>query len=382
MKRTWFVVVAATLAVGVAQLLTLAAIVQAAEEPGASGTGSAISQIWQRREKGVESARFVWAEKKVLAPGSIMAANEPYNYTGAPIPVQETEITSKQRFVFSGNKWRYEYEGQEFSMSMKSFVPARRTIVWDEQTEKFHQPDFPEFPRGEIRHEKLSGQEHAFKPLVLAYRLLNPKWTKWSASIATRDQEQALVQERACALVTILGGRPGGARITDRFFVDEARQCVVPRYGRWVNENQSLAMDIKYEDEQGTGSYPVEWTYSVFLNKQISESATSKVTQHEINPSVDPSEFDFQFPEKTLVVDTQAGSRYIVRPHDAKRDVTSEEASRGPSYSDLLATESGEAKQPSRRWVLPALCFVALVLITLGISCYRRSFNFSWFQKK
>jgi hypothetical protein len=97
--------------------------------------------------------------------------------------------------------------------------------------------------------------------------------------------------------------------------------------------------DLEYSNGEA-GSVLRSWKYvSSDEDGHIRYANTAKVLQWTVNPDIDDSNFDIQFPIGTYIEDKVTGEKYILKENSRKRHVTAKDWATAGSYETLLQTE-------------------------------------------
>ena len=314
---------------------------------GSKPTLDAVRAAWRSREKAVRSARFEWT-------GTLTYDRYAQPFDGIPGRAR-IALSSKKRYslALDGPKLRYTWSGMEEASRRD------KRLVWIDQTytEVFtteeHVSHFAKTTPVEpsaapsVGFISLPGSEIPSKnnynrdPLLMHYRALDPKFSNIEGDLTLTDGS-GVVDGRRCLIVVDRG------QAKTEYWVDPQRDYSIVRirrYGTFRPDKCLEENEISYKSDARFGWTPAGWRgYAVDADSgQPADKWDYTLISYAINPRVDPSEFRYQFPPGTWVVDRRTKSlvQYIVREGGKKRMITDAES--GAAYEDLLRTESGGA---------------------------------------
>ncbi|QDT44275.1 hypothetical protein Pan241w_43830 [Gimesia alba] len=161
----------------------------------------------------------------------------------------------------------------------------------------------------------------------------------------------------------------------------EQNDCVVLKYALQEMGRTIVAYHCQYDFSQPVGAIPTSWfTIWFFKDGGTRIRIDANVKSHEINPVVEDSDFQIDFPVGTFVTDMRKHDRYnhelnyIVRKNGKKRIVLWEE--RDKTYDELLASNTPQPTQQINSTInirfLITVINVILVLVILSIVFYKR----------
>ena len=182
-------------------------------------------------------------------------------------------------------------------------------------------------------------RNHHVDPILMHFRALSPKLTNIEGNLSVTERT-GLVEGRRCSIVW-----EDGQRKTE-YWVDPQRDFAIVRMREFSQPGRCVAdTTICYEADPRVKWIPKSWHGTYFLGKTggVHKSCKYEVTSISINPQIEPSEFEYQFPPGTRVVDYRDSppTQYIVREKGEKRIITRAESA--ANYFDLMRTESGKA---------------------------------------
>jgi hypothetical protein len=136
---------------------------------------------------------------------------------------------------------------------------------------------------------------------------------------------------------------PSPPVIAREVYLDATREMVPLRVtatviGSRLIGSTHLQWDLQYSTD-AAGFVLSGWKFvSSNAEGDVVSASTAKVLQWNVNPKIDDSKFDIQFPVGTYVEDRVAGENYILKENARKRLVTAKDWS-GATYETLLHTE-------------------------------------------
>jgi hypothetical protein len=340
-----------------------------------------IVNAWKLREEGVHSLAFEYQQSLFIPKGersfSVVVGGTPVTFRQVRCPPQDVTWEYTCGLKIDGKNVRYEYRGPRAIEHLGEYVQSGYLTVTDGRvcTTFFDKAaDGRSHPTGYIddpRRELLSGAVYRqlyLRPILLCYRpyaMPNPDDFDLSQFLA--NPEPVVLRQHNCV---VLSGVSGDYRTL--FWVDVEKESVPVRWQSIVQGALRIQVDMEYSRDALRGWAPSDWTFSVYAQPEagqrigkLKEQGSARVTKYELNTEVAPSEFRFEFPLGTYVVDNRKDECYILRENGTKRLVTQREVNAGYSYEELVATETGRAggvvESRPRRWPLPVLS-AALVL--------------------
>lgn len=317
----------------------------AATSAHAVATLDEIVEAWRSREQRTRTAKFEWTESETVAAGSMpppLMGDLP-----SPGPPEDVTLQRKVALTLDADMLRYEYEGPQWVVNRQQFLPRRYLYVFDtKQGTTYFGDDLREVrrfnPVGFITGPERMGEFNNWRLLavLLHCRACDPKLVRFDPAAYRVSSKLGAVGERQCV---ILEPKEQSLRPTS-YWVDPERDFAVLRVEQSFEGKPVDKLDVSYKRDRLAGWVPWSWKEVNVADKtcELRYQYSATVTKYEVNSSIPASEFQFNFPPETEVVDTRDGTHYIVRPGDAKRIVTPRERDAGVPYEVLLATESGE----------------------------------------
>lgn len=351
-----------------------------AQQPSISDVGSA----WKAREGRIKSATFVWEDVKFIAARSV-APRKPSRNDSDFLPKEDVTFQRSVELLLSGNMMRYSYDGQVYNPTKGGIRQKRYVSVCDGRTSKnFHQmldgeqEDFPlsGFIRSDAIHYDFDNRE--ILPVLITCRPCNEHMGGVDLSTYEVGAKVANIDDQMCY---VLQPRvPLKKQWQKSYWVDPDRDYIVLRItcGR-SGYPPVYTVDIKHTQANSREYIPSAWKLietGGSTNRILSQRSVS-VTDYEINEDIAKSEFQFEFPPDTAIVDNRTNERSIMRENGEKRVVTHSELSRGAKYPDLVATKSGQAALGNKTSRVAAFACMSVfaLLLTLFFVLRRRNAN-------
>jgi len=347
---------------------------------------------WKSREQTVRSARFEWSatDTYVVSEASLDPKTSP---EGLESPENQKVFSANilRSMVFDGQQLRYSLSGKRFASAANhrlAWVDQKYTLVLGDKAATNHflndrRMDPRDSPStgtiySEERGRDLISRNYSVDPIVMHYRCLDQKLSNIEGQLSLMSKA-GVVEGRPCWIVKEDGGRP------TEYWVDPLKDYAIVRvreFSRFVPDRCVVDTEVSYKSDVTAGSVPARWKGTIIdlESGNVRQSGECIVTSYQLNPSIDPGEFNYQYPPGTRVVDRRqsANDEYLVRSDGTKRIITSEESE--AAYQDLLRTETGKAApepndriqtQPSN-WFLPVgLLALLVVLILLNVARHR-----------
>jgi hypothetical protein len=320
-----------------------------------------VRAAWRVRQEKVKSFDAKWQMSSVNPRGSRLQASE-----GGPIPAEDRQWTIDFRLVTSGKQIKYTRKGEVWDEATNGYTPEEFVKVFDGQElrevsimmKADQRPAGWHYDNGKFD----DGDDWRIQPLVLALRPLvhaagAPHVSRWRATLSQRT-----VGPRRCRIIEL--DRKLG---TERLLVDPSAGYVV--IGRELEFNGVLLQELRidYEDRAGFGPLPASWTCLLRdPSGTVTEVRTVSSVDLRLNDRIDPAEFEFAFPPRTLVSHEGTGLRSIVRWDGSLRPVTSGELAAIP-YDDLMeldpapeaiAAHAARKKSQALIWISSAMALV------------------------
>lgn len=359
-------------------------------------TLESVAKAWKARELRTKTVRFSWKLDKAdrnrwtcfssrwlpeqphhLQFGAGQVRYESLGWSFDPYDMRATynrEVTS----TFNAALWSYFQ-----NPATPSQRPQRFTSLFDGVTRKdFFAAQDGQYPRGAIYSmrgddspdslyfrarvkQNNNFDSFLFAPLLLAYRALHDQLGDVRLDNCQLSDTLSMVAGRSC-VVMIETVRESSPRLIRKYWLDLLREFVVVRYiGREEGQRRGQ-LDIQYKQDPNDGWIPVRWTAMLHGGVHITSGTTysampafvtADVTDYSVNPPLSEKSLELTYPPGSWVIDTRNDTDrtsvdwsaiartqwYLVNTDGTLRYITKEEWRNGPTYAELLATESGTA---------------------------------------
>jgi hypothetical protein len=334
---------------------------------------------WKARQGRTKSAWFSFDEVEFIRARTV--PNVPASQSGDRL-VPEDDVTVKRssRLVVSDGMMRYSYRGEVFNPDMGGVRNMQYISVCDgEICKNFHQnldgeqENFPlsGFIREDTVHYDFDNRHIA--PVLINLRPCNEKMGGVDLSTYKVGVRTARVGAHTCIVV-----EPQTRSSKHRemaYWIDPVRDFIIMRIEcAKVGRPPDWSIDIDYIENDDHGWIVSGWRVVSGTPSEIMQQLSVAVTGFGINESIADSEFRFDFPANTAVVDNRSGERYIARENGEHRIVTDDELRRGAKYRDLVSTESGEAaaspEDIKRRFMVVVMVFLVSGFLVVASILY------------
>jgi hypothetical protein len=250
------------------------------------------------------------------------------------MPPEDFTYTAPRSVSFDDSKLVYELTRKNWKMGGVREFSERFTF--DGRIGKNWRSDNGNgFPVGQIRSEDYHTEisNYHLLPILMAYRPTYAKMEPYRGATFKLTGREALIGGRnVVEVATVPPGDP-----VRSLWVDLGRECVVVRFVHRKENVDQLKIDVEYKADEKAGWAPVSWsTVERFDDGTLRITSRAKVSDHEINPKLDKSDFDIVFPVGTYVHDEKGGGKFIEMENGEKRQLTSTELTR--PYQELIAT--------------------------------------------
>ena len=306
-----------------------------------------IHAVWRKKQESVHSMRIKWTEIQIIPRGAFGTKGS----TAYPAGDTSTELT--RELVLDGSMMLDSWDGTAWDYGEKTFEKKSYWAASDQKTSKaFFSTGHSDiashpFPMGFINkvrdNQDASSNFHVQVPLF-AVRALDP--VMGCANLLPKQAEgptELSLKQLDGRRCTVVGNSSGPLR--REFWVDPTRDCAILRYVLTHSGKPVFQIDATYKLHEGIGWLPSAWRIDSRVAAEFS-TASSVVTDCQINPAIDIAEFQPKFPAGTMVTDSQTDSEYLVKSDGMARPILFEENVVRISYDRLLATEPGEDVRP------------------------------------
>jgi hypothetical protein len=321
-----------------------------------------IVAAWKARHDAVNSVRFHVKETKVVPKGSTSGSRGRIkDDEGRPFPPKDLTLKAEWDVVISGDSYRFERFGDEWNRQGEKVIvehyldlsDGKRDLSFqgrEERTNSLHSRAFnyPLTGKAALKEHAMEGSSawlifHTFRSQMSRFGPYDSTAWRLTPKLATIDGRRCLSLQNI---------KSAEVQAFNLLWVDPERNFIVLRHEVGHNEKIRWQMDFRYSLDEASGFWtPHDWTGEYYLEDgagrpRLSEGFQCTVAGYELNPMIDASEFQFELPEGTEVMDYTGGgptSSVSLITASGHRPVTDDEKRRGARYSDLLQTSSGQA---------------------------------------
>jgi hypothetical protein len=319
-----------------AALLTLSAgptLANEAEEVSIT----VIEKAWKERQDRVKSGVFTWTETRFQTKGSLSALmGQRGNPKGKVIPPTDFSFEVPSQLSVDGEKLRYEYEDRQWSEDKDDFVPSAYVSAFNGDAGKFLYPNgltTGRPPQAGIRPERhLPFADSAeLRPLLTAFRGLIPGMRYIDIQEMAIPGRRAVIDGVSCIELEL---QP------NRLWVDPTRDFVVSRFT--LGEGKpTYQITVRYDRDTSGVWVPDSWEIINYPPGGSLMTTQAKMKEYKINPSLNPKEFDLEFPPGTMVIDTRSNRNYIVNEQGGEHALQTADFEK--PYQDLLEDVNRQA---------------------------------------
>jgi hypothetical protein len=345
-------------------------LIQASVPGQTAVTLETIAKAWQDRQGRVRSFRFVWTERQTNTKGFVTnLVDEPERLKqmgippGSVVPPEDVTFEVPSSICIDGNKVRYTRDDRQWSAKEKAYVLQPYMTVFNGELGKtFHSKgaSYAPWPQALIQGRFPDARALYLSPLFMTFRACAPEFRSFDIQTLVLTGRRAVIDGKSCLEVE----RQLGSYV-ERVWIDPSRDYVVVRALSSNTEHPRTKIDIAYRKDADSGWVPEKWDILMFYaSGKLQQSMRAKVTSYQINPPVELSEFDIEFPAGTRVKDIRDPNSpvdYIVKENDKKRMILPEEI--GATYEQMIRSEPGQAlgKRPQSFpfWSVALACVVA-----------------------
>lgn len=337
-----------------------------------------IVKAWKEREEQVRSARFVWTETETITRGfltklvdSLPMGQQQLKEMGIPpgsvVPPEDSTHDVPSSLCLDGDKISYSRDARQWSAKEQAYVVQPKLAVFDGElgtTLATKGTTYMPWPYAQIRSGPPAVSTLYLGPLMTAFRPFHNRMRIVDIQSMIPTSRRATIMGRPCME---LEQRSGSS--VQRIWVDPSRNYNLVRYIVMDNERMRSKVDVEYRKGDGGRWLPEKWDIQMLdLSGKLETAARGKLTKHEINVSVDPGEFNIEFPSGTRVHDVRNPKSpvdYIVKEGTKKRMILPEE--RGVTYDELINSEPGQTGGNRKSsWLTGSVGIALIVLIVAG----------------
>lgn len=349
------------------------------QDPGTI-TPEGLAGIWKHRAESVRSGRFSWTVTRWIRKGSLAGdavAPGVLAQLGQPFPTDDTTLTLSHTLVFDGSLIRHECRGPTFDPRAHSFRDEHFVSVWNGMESKVFRGGH-EVPWGQVHDFSWEPAQPELRAFQYAFRMHDPQWFTLEPSEHVIADRKAVINgvrcirlETAPAVLAKLS-QNGGRAWKASYWSSPDRGYAVVKYTLTWQDLTNADTTIRYRHDPEHGWYPVRWTQVMESHREPVRIDDATVTSYALNVPIDAGEFEFTFPDGTVVTDSRSQEHYLARAV-GKRMITPAELERGATYQSLLETEEGMAGRTvpvarrSRLFIVLAFGLIVAAVCCLGV---------------
>jgi len=338
--------------------LCLLAAVQLATTHAAIGSDlGKIKHAWRKRQSSVRTARFFMKDSTTIGKGSESGRETRFpNFIQRNIlPPKHTTKLIQRTASFNPQNIRATSYGQRWNAWKEEFLTLDQRKVFTPKEARtlnnWAKKEDAAYPWGVIESGEPFSCSLAMRPLILHYRPFLPihffRFDEY-----TMDKDRSIVKGRSCVVL-----RRDQGLLLHSYFLDPKRAYAILRYTSTHKRREVVTFDVTYAQDKSHKPVPKSWKVVRWSDGKLMQSNIVKVLHFSLNVGRDPSEFRLEFPVGTMVLDMKRRIDFLVRKNGAERIITRAEKNRSATYTELLATKSGNAglvrakrpKKPNKR---------------------------------
>ncbi len=321
-------------AVVLAFLVTFPTAFARADEKGSAAAISRddIVRAWNRRKEQVRSARFEWSEVRnttadLFLPGETrVEPDDPQYGVDSSLSLKGDQI----RHTFRKSIWR-----ENAPRGENEYVS-----VSNGTTSKVYLPPgyVSDYPMGHATNEYGSNDIASvyLKPFLWTFRTSTSGALVAPMEVFDVVPDHVIHQGRECVILRHRASPTHGYDV----WVDPSRDFLIVRQQFVRDGRVGNQLDIDYEfNDQGGVWVPSDWRFAMLNSKgNPIHSVNGTLTRAEINVDIPDTDFEFDFPEGTLVHEGQV-HQHIVMADGTQRPIAVSD--RGLPYDVLLSKGTG-----------------------------------------
>jgi hypothetical protein len=345
-----------------------------------------VRDAWEKRTETFHNFRIVWTEKRHL-PQELRreAAKLIRSPSKSALPTGSlTDLTYEMHYdlMMVGSRMRLSEQGRlPQSNSNELGDDIKRLYVFDQKTLRWL--DEPRrnctYRQGQIQDGNMQLYSQTLQPIVFAMRPLRQgESVGVNLDRCTIDSGENIIDGEKCWVLTQMEPHDK-PEVKMEFWVAPARDYVLLRY-RETNlktKLDSLLCDIYYQRRDGSGWMPSNWTRTMGHGTTMTIT-TANITQCSEKPIVTQSDFELQFPARTVFWDERNASHllYVVRRDGTEKKVTNEEIAARIPLEQLIDSDKIRDDKSITKMIFIGGC--ALLLLILIVIFVRRRMNAGW----
>ncbi len=301
--------------------------VQAQSDPSVG----AIAKAWQDRQDRIRSFRFSSTHRETVAKGAksrlwaLFGDKRALEQMGISldqiVPPTDTTFEFSASLLVDGNKIKFSHDRSQWSSKAKTFVPQPEVSVVDGNVGKHlfsEGSPYTAVPSATVHGTSRIEPTRTLTPFFMTFRpmILGPFKISEFSLTGRRD----VIDGKRCLELQ----RNKGDSIR-RLWVDPSRGFLIIRSVNTRNERVRSRGNYEYRQHASGEWVPSQWDLVTFGNDgSFQESVRASVNSYSLNESIEPAQFELEFPKGTHVVsEAKGGGRelYIVGPAGSKLSV-------------------------------------------------------------
>lgn len=284
-------------------------------------------QAMQRRQDLVKAFRVEWTDRQTEAQGSRSEAikgsdfEARLNPSGLAVPPKDDIYDTQGVFLLDGPKIftktqrrNWLHEGKIFPSSdpVEVSLDGEKSVTFNSsETEAGTRLQGTIFPQ--TSYDAVT--ELALLPIMLAVRGRSPGLCPYDFEAHRSTNRVLTISGISCAELE----SSRGAGVTEHFWIDPARDHVVVRYNLIEAGTIASQVDIDYQADATVAWTPARWRLAQMRKGKFVKSDQITVTKFEINPRLQPRDFEIKFPAGTKVFDRVQSKRYLMQPDGSEQ---------------------------------------------------------------
>lgn len=269
-----------------------------------------ILRAWEKRQAEVKSFRFAWVERQTYAKGSLLNPDmhPKLNPARLTLPPEDMTFDAPFKSIFDGARMRYSYEGKVWKSETGECFDQKYDSVFDGQRGKDLWPlSVGGYPRGHVRHENTIIKNIHLRPIVAAYRPLDPN-TGVFGTFAPGGfrilSENGEIRGHRCVVIEEVTKSPDQEKRT--LWIDPSRALIL-RCLIGTQRETCYQINVAYQEDSRHGWVPSRWEIIKKVDPldpdKVCETDSASVTAYAINGPVSQEDFSLEFPPGTWVME-------------------------------------------------------------------------------
>ena len=299
-----------------------------------------IIEVWRAREAATKTFTFEMAESELIGVGT-----RPDLEAGKVSPPEDVRVKRRRTITVDGTKMFHRITGPTWTHAVDALLFEEMTSVFDGQHafslhRREHNTDAVH-SRGYIHNKPVHPDVHNLRlsPVIRHYRAISTPFGGLVPDRLKIIDRKAVVEGQKCVVLEHVDS----PFRTKRLWLDCDKDMSIVRCCHLLREVVSCQIDVRFEKHPKYGWTPKSWESVRYFNGKVGDSSSNAMESLTLNLPVAKELFTLEFPIGTQVSDYGARRMHLVTKTDPKRFITLEESDRKATYSELMATPSGEA---------------------------------------